>query len=114
MLLAGWTFTQLYVLVGWVLFRADSFATAGVMLRAMAGDGTHASLLTAKDMLVIAGTAIALVAATLAARAGRAVTLPMPRGRLRPVAYGAASALVILAALVAAPTGREAFIYFQF
>ncbi len=112
--IAGWAFTQVFVLVAWVLFRADSFATAGVMLRAMAGDGTHISLLASKDMLAIAAVAVGLVALTLLARTGRSLRLRLPEGRWRPALYGAASAAVILVALVAAPTGREAFIYFQF
>lgn len=35
--LAGWLLTMLFVVVGWVLFRAPDFATAGKVLAAMAG-----------------------------------------------------------------------------
>jgi hypothetical protein len=33
----GWALTMLFVLVGWVLFRSPDFATAGHMLKGMAG-----------------------------------------------------------------------------
>ena len=112
--IAGWAFTQTFVLIAWVLFRADSFSAAAVMLRAMAGAGARTSLLTPKDMLAIVGVAVALIIVTLLARTGRSLPVRMPQGALRPVLYGSAAAFVLLVALVAAPTGREAFIYFQF
>jgi alginate O-acetyltransferase complex protein AlgI len=114
LVLAGWAFTQVFVLVAWVLFRADSFTAAGVMLRAMAGGGVPGSLFSAKDTIAIGVVAIGLIAVTLVTRTGGALRLRVPDGRWRPVFYGAASAAVILVAMVAAPTGREAFIYFQF
>ncbi len=114
MLVAGWLFTQIFVLVGWVLFRADSFSAAGVMLRGLVGQSGRTSLLTPKDMLFIVATGVALVVATLLVRRGWTVRLPLPSGRARPILYGAVAALVILIGSVAAPTGREAFIYFQF
>jgi len=113
-LVAGWAFTQIFVLFAWVLFRADSFDAAGVMLRAMVGQGGPSTILTAKDLLFIGGTAVALLIATGLARSGWTLRAPVPRGRLRPVVYGAATAVVVLVASVVAPTGREAFIYFQF
>jgi len=113
-LVAGWLLTQTFVLVGWVLFRADSFSSVGVMLRAMVGFGGHSSLLTAKDMFFIVGTGTALLVATLVTRRGWTVRLPLPTGWARPIFYGAAAALVILVGSITAPTGREAFIYFQF
>jgi len=33
--LAGWIFTMLFVIIGWVLFRSDGFGTAQLMLRQM-------------------------------------------------------------------------------
>jgi hypothetical protein len=35
----AWALTMLAVVVAWVLFRADSFTSAGSILRSMAGDG---------------------------------------------------------------------------
>lgn len=113
-LLAGWLFTQLFVLVSWVLFRADSFATAGVMFRAMAGQGSGTAVLTTRDVVGIVAAAVGLVVVTLLARRGWSLSLPLPAGPARPVAYGAAAALVLLVASVAAPHASEAFIYFQF
>jgi len=112
--IAGWAFTQVFVLVAWVLFRADSFSAAGVMLRAMAGSGAPVSLLAVKDVVAILAVAAGLVVLTLLARTGRSLPLRVPMGPWRPALYGAACAIVILIAFVAAPTGREAFIYFQF
>jgi hypothetical protein len=114
LLVAGWLFTQVFVLVAWVLFRADSFDAAGVMLRAMAGEGGPGAILSAKDVLFIGGTAVALLLATGLARSGRTLRAPVPQGWSSPVLYGTATAVVLLVASVVAPTGREAFIYFQF
>ena len=114
LLVVGWAFTQLYVVVAWVLFRADSFATAGVMLGAMAGHGASTGALASRDGLFIGGIAAGLVVATLISRRGWRPRLVLPAGLPRPVLVGAAAGLAILAASMAVPTGREAFIYFQF
>ena len=117
LIVASWLFTQAFVLVAWVLFRASTFASAGVMLRAMAGRGSGAAtsgVITEKDMVVIAGIAAALVIASLVTRSGWRPELSLPAGRWRPVLAGAAAACVILLASVVAPNSREAFIYFQF
>jgi len=113
-LVAGWLFTQLYVLVAWVLFRADSFTTAGAMLSAMAGHGASTGALASRDGLFIGGIAAGLVVASLLSRRGWRPRLVLPAGRSRPILVGAAAGLAILVASMAIPTGREAFIYFQF
>jgi alginate O-acetyltransferase complex protein AlgI len=114
-LVIGWLFTQVFVLVGWVLFRADSFYTAGVMLGAMAGRGTGADIpTTLRGALFVAGVAFGLVVVSLAGRLGWRVSLPLPGGQARPVLFGAAAALVLVFASITAPTASQAFIYFQF
>ena len=115
-LVVGWMFTQLFVLVSFVLFRADSFASAGVMLQAMAGYGAASGLQSVVRSVFVVGTAVALIVFSLAGRLGwRPPRIAVPvGGYLRPALFGAATALVILFASVAAPTGRQAFIYFQF
>jgi alginate O-acetyltransferase complex protein AlgI len=114
--LAGWLFTQAYVVVGLVIFRSDGLGTAGVMLRAMAGDGSGAGAITLRDGVVIAAVALALIVVSLLARSGwrPRLALPLPLGQWRPALVGMAAACVILFGSLAVPNGREAFIYFQF
>jgi alginate O-acetyltransferase complex protein AlgI len=114
LLVAGWLFTQLYVVVGWVLFRADGFATAGAMLAAMAGHGASTGALASRDGLFIGGIAAGLVVASLVSRRGWRPRLVLPAQLPRPILIGAVAGLALLIVSVAAPTGREAFIYFQF
>jgi alginate O-acetyltransferase complex protein AlgI len=110
----SWLGTQLFVLIAWVFFRADSFDAAGAMLRAMAGLGTGSGVQTARGALFIGVVAAGLIAVSLAGRHGWRIRVPRVIADARPVALGAAAALVLVAASLAAPTGREAFIYFQF
>jgi alginate O-acetyltransferase complex protein AlgI len=111
---AGWLFTMIFYLVSLAIFRASSLAAAGVMLEAMAGHGVGSGTQTARGTLFVAGVAIALVGTWLVSRYGRWPQLRIPAGGLRPIAFGAAAAGVILVASVAAPAGTEAFFYFQF
>jgi alginate O-acetyltransferase complex protein AlgI len=114
-LVLGWLFTQVFVLVGWVLFRADSFYTAGVVLRAMAGQGTGPDIpTTLRGALFVGGTAFGLVVVSVAGRTRWRPPLPALPGPMRPALLGAAAALIIVFASITAPTASQAFIYFQF
>jgi alginate O-acetyltransferase complex protein AlgI len=113
-LVGQWIGTQIFVLVGWVLFRADNFDAAGAMLRAMVGFGTGTGVYTARAVIFIGVVAAGLLLASMAGRRSWRIPIPRPLGGARPVALGVAAALVLVAASLAAPTGREAFIYFQF
>ncbi|MBB2203779.1 MBOAT family O-acyltransferase [Gluconacetobacter takamatsuzukensis] len=105
--LAGWAATMLFVIVGWVLFRAADFPTAGRILRGMAGLGGtgHAGIVDAAIFWIA-------LAVALAGPSSQDAILRM----LRPsplVAVPAALAFVFLLLLIG---GRipDAFIYFQF
>ncbi|TMF22980.1 MAG: MBOAT family protein [Chloroflexi bacterium] len=114
LLVLGWMFTQLFVVASFVLFRAETFQVAGVMLSAMAGRGTEIGLQSIARMLFVGGTAAGLILVSLAGRTTWRPRVPMPTGALRPMLYGASAALVILIASAAISTERQVFIYFQF
>jgi alginate O-acetyltransferase complex protein AlgI len=113
-IVGGWLFTQLFLLISLVFFRAQSFEAAGVMLQAMFGAGIGSGTHSVRGALFVVGTAIALLSAWLLSRHGAWPRLHVPAGGLRPVAFGAAASLLILVASVAAPEGSETFFYFQF
>jgi D-alanyl-lipoteichoic acid acyltransferase DltB (MBOAT superfamily) len=104
----AWIVTMLFVIAGWVLFRATDFTTAAQMLTAMIGLGDGFALTQAiKPELAIAAAVAVLGPTTKTAVEG---------GRLRPAAYQGFALGAILAATVLA-VGRghpQTFIYFQF
>jgi alginate O-acetyltransferase complex protein AlgI len=103
---AAWLITMLFVLVGWVLFRARSFTVAASMLGSMTGtSGLHGELQGIKYLV-----------------AGGLVSLLVPSAHelkdfsLRPnrvVAAGAA-VLAIVCVLLVGDEAPVSFIYFQF
>jgi alginate O-acetyltransferase complex protein AlgI len=103
---AAWLITMLFVLVGWVLFRARSFTVAASMLGSMtATSGLHGELQGIKYLV-----------------AGALVSLLVPSAHelkdfaLRPnrvVAAGAA-VLAIVCVLLVGDEAPVSFIYFQF
>lgn len=104
----GWLMTMLFVIVGWVLFRAADFTTATHMLTAMGGLGDGWALTRSiKPELVIA-TAVAIIGPTTKA--------VVEGGWLRPLAYqGAVLGALLAAAVLAVGQGQpQTFIYFQF
>jgi alginate O-acetyltransferase complex protein AlgI len=58
---AGWAVTMLFVLIGWVLFRAADFATATTMLAAMAGAAGWSGSLHNVGLMVVAAAISALL-----------------------------------------------------
>jgi D-alanyl-lipoteichoic acid acyltransferase DltB (MBOAT superfamily) len=105
--LAGWVLTLLFVIAGWVLFRAPDFATAAGVLGSMAGaHGVgHMHLDNAAlVVLAVAGVLLLPPSQDLALR------------HLRPapwLAVPVGAALVFLLLLVGGRVPNE-FIYFQF
>ncbi|MFI5317521.1 MAG: MBOAT family O-acyltransferase [Myxococcota bacterium] len=103
-------FTFLCVCLGWVLFRAHSFADAAVVYARLLSPADGVSL-TPGVSAVFAGVVALVLAAHLVARFtdvdALARRLPVP------VAAGAL-ALALLAAQLLAPDEGGAFIYFQF
>ncbi len=105
---AGWALTALFVLIGWVLFRAPDFTTAGHMLMGLAGLGAgFGPTIGIKPVLAAAMVASVLVPSTQQLAEG---------GWLQPVAYQAIGlALLLVACVLVVGQGQPtAFIYFQF
>jgi D-alanyl-lipoteichoic acid acyltransferase DltB (MBOAT superfamily) len=104
----AWLVTMLFVIAGWVLFRAPDFATAARMLTAMIGLGDGIALTQAiKPELAIAAAVAVL---------GPTTKTIVEGGWLRPAAYqGVALGAILAAAVLAVGRGHpQTFIYFQF
>ena len=103
---AAWTLTFVFVVAGWVLFRASGFTAAGHMLAGLIGLGGFSGALE-KPALLASAAAVSLLGPT---------TQAVVAQWLRPVP--AIGALVgLLAAAVVLETGKGqpvTFIYFQF
>jgi alginate O-acetyltransferase complex protein AlgI len=105
----GIALTLLFVIAGWVLFRAADFATASRMLAGMIGrDGLGRVVLDHDGMMALAaGTTIAILGPTSQEAA---------LARLRPhpaLALPAGCALVYMLLMIGGRL-QHAFIYFQF
>ncbi len=105
----GWALTMLFVVVGWVLFRAESFDAARVVLAAMFGAGAAAIGPLDDDLLkyVALGLLFALAGPTNLEWSRRPA---LPR---RALAVAAGVVLCVVALRVGQGRGLE-FIYFQF
>jgi len=104
--IAGWTVTMLFVLVGWVLFRASGFATAGSILSSLVGVSGFSGKIQHVALLIAAALTSVLVPS--AHEMKDRLLKPIPA-----LAVGAA----ILAAICVLEVGKGApltFIYFQF
>jgi alginate O-acetyltransferase complex protein AlgI len=107
--LLAWLLTLLFVMAGWVLFRADSFVLAGRMLGSMLGLHGLGHLVLDREYVValVAGAAVALIGPT-----SQETALIW----LRPRPWLAVPAGAGLAFLLLLIGGRlpNVFIYFQF
>ena len=105
--LLGWALTLVFVMAGWVLFRAPDFATAWTMLRGMAGLEGLGHVKVDHAVAFVIGTAIALFGPT-----SQQVALL----RLRPVHWLAVPVGIVLLLLLLQSGTRtpSEFIYFQF
>ena len=102
----AWLLTMLFVVVGWVLFRAPDFATAGNVLAGMVGAGGMGGSL-ARPLTMLAAVAVALLGPTSLEFIDR--HLPARR----PVA--AAFAVLAVVCILEVGKGQPiSFIYFQF
>ncbi len=124
----GHAYTLLVVMVGWVLFRADTLTQAGGMLRAMAGFGhglptTYAwSWYVTPELILAFGCGLVGATPLLARLARRWSTGGGAAGNLAPTLPWAASAavavvlVVLLGASVMLSAARtySPFIYFRF
>jgi alginate O-acetyltransferase complex protein AlgI len=110
----GWAVTMLFYLVSLAFFRCPDLESAGVMARAMLGEGTGAGTQSLRASVFVVAAAAALLLSWIASREEWWPKLRMPTWRLRPVALGAAASIAIVIATAAAPQGNETFFYFQF
>jgi len=102
--------TFLAVCVGWVLFRAQSFAEAGAVLARLVRPAAGAAL---DPTLVV--TAVACLAALLVGHlGGTLLDVKRLERRLPAPALAAALAGLLLLTLVLFPEDGKSFIYFQF
>ena len=103
----GLTFAT--VSVGWVFFRATTFSTASSVLRRLfiPRDGLAPPIPTGAFWTMIAVVAIAHIFGSI--KGGRSIASRLPGPA---VGFGYAAALTL--ALLLAPVGGNAFIYFQF
>lgn len=104
--LAGWFVTMLFVLVGWVIFRAASFTVAASVLGSLAGAGGWGGSLQEIKLLIAAALASALIPSAHEIIDG--VKVPYPA-----LAVGAA-ALAVSCLLKVGEGAPVQFIYFQF
>jgi alginate O-acetyltransferase complex protein AlgI len=105
-----WLATFHFVCLGWVLFRADSVATAaGVLGRLVTGWTVGPVLVTPLLVLVVVGAvAVQHLPSTPAQR------LQAAYSRLRPVVQGVGVAAAMAVITTLGPEGVAPFIYFQF
>jgi alginate O-acetyltransferase complex protein AlgI len=104
--IAGWAVTMLFVLIGWVLFRAADFTTATTMLAAMAGAAGWSGAIHNVGLLAVAAAISALLPS--------AYELIERRPILNPAV---ATAFAVLAGFCVLEVGRGppvSFIYFRF
>ncbi|MCB1740534.1 MAG: MBOAT family protein [Gammaproteobacteria bacterium] len=105
----GWTLTLIFVLLAWVLFRAESFASAALMYQSLAGLGAQVSDGGYREDLWVLWPALAI--ALLAPTSQRFALDLMPPNRAL-AAFAGLSMFVIL--LTVGDWRHVEFIYFQF
>ncbi len=109
--IAGWLVTQCLVLVGWVIFRANTLGSAWELLRAMVRyqPGTETVTSTVVTNVMLVGMGLILLS-YVGARGWR--VLPPPWSRA--VLGGMAAAVAFAYLLSSGPAIDQRFIYFQF
>ncbi len=108
--LAGWALTMLFVMTGWVLFRAAGFSSAMSMLKSMYG-GNGFILETTN---YAAHPAILVLAAALALIGPSSQTFALERIYDKPWAALATASILTLSIIMAGSGIHPEFIYFQF
>jgi alginate O-acetyltransferase complex protein AlgI len=102
----AWLATMLFVLVGWVLFRASDFASAAMVLMSLVGLGAWGVAMLEVKLLVAAALASVLLPSAHELKDG----LLQPR----PAYAVAAAVLAVLCVLEVGKGAPVNFIYFQF
>ena len=103
---AGWAITALFVMAGWVIFRASSFGTAGSMLMSLSGAGGFGGALQEIKLLVVAALASALIPS--------AHEIKDSLLRPHPALAAGGAALAVYCLLDVGQGAPVNFIYFQF
>jgi alginate O-acetyltransferase complex protein AlgI len=103
-------------MVGWVFFRADTFARAAAMLRAMAGFGAGAPTAFTLQWYLTPELWLALAAGGIGSMPWmRSLRLASPRSwRLELAATTALVALLVASMMQVAARAYNPFIYFRF
>lgn len=105
----GWAVTMLFVLVGWVLFRAHSFGIAGAILVSLASFGVHSAFVpSSSDILLLTVSALACVTLPSAHELKDRLLAP------HPAVAAVTAALAAFCILEVGKGAPAAFIYFQF
>jgi D-alanyl-lipoteichoic acid acyltransferase DltB (MBOAT superfamily) len=104
--LLGWALTMLFVLIGWVVFRAATFPVAGSILMSLAGAGGLAGALHSVKLLMLAALVSALVPSAHEIIDG----LKEPH----PILATCGAALAVYCLLEVGQGAPVSFIYFQF
>ncbi len=104
--LVGWAITMLFVLVGWVAFRAASFGIANSILMSLTGAGGVGGALQPVTLLIASALASALIPSAHEIKNG----LSNPH----PVLAAAGAVLAVYCLLEVGQGAPVSFIYFQF
>ena len=104
--LVGWAITFVFVIIGWVLFRAADFHTAASMIGSLIGEGSFSGRLHTPGLIAVAALASVLIPSTHEIRDMR----PMPW----PALAAGAAALAGFCLLEVGNGPPLNFIYFQF
>lgn len=113
--LAGWCYTSVAVMVGWVLFRSPTIAQAGPFLRSMFALHGWGNTRMLVPVLTADKAAILLVASIIAILPyRRLVEFSDRRYRFQPFTAGVSLLLAVLAITMMSVNGFNPFIYFRF
>jgi alginate O-acetyltransferase complex protein AlgI len=104
--LGGWAITMLFVLVGWVVFRAASFGIANSILLSLTGAGGVGG--TLQDVKLLIASALASTLIPSAHEIKNRLSNP------HPVFAAAGAALAVYCLLEVGQGAPVSFIYFQF
>jgi len=102
----GWVLTMSFVLVGWVLFRADSFHTAISLLQSLSGSNGFGGVIEKPALFVAAAIASVLIPS--------AHEIKDQLLKPNPILAVAGAILAIVCVLDVGRGAPVNFIYFQF
>jgi D-alanyl-lipoteichoic acid acyltransferase DltB (MBOAT superfamily) len=106
--IVAWAVTFNFVCLGWIFFRATSFANAGQVLRQIFSTGPHVPL----NPMVVAVIVVALAVQWIPSRPSARLRQAYSRWSIPAQALALAGVLVVIDAF--GPAGVPPFIYFRF